>query len=77
MMIRSPQATNPDVLKGLTGAKAFKDERINAYAKKAVAQAAELGLIYERSNGAFDPKKQTTRAETAVMLYRLMNKMQE
>ena len=78
MMIRSLQSTNPDVLEEVKGAKVFKDEkRINAYAKKAVAQAAELGLIYGRSNGTFDPKKQTTRAETAVMLYRLMNKMQE
>ncbi|MCP3761285.1 S-layer homology domain-containing protein [Domibacillus sp. A3M-37] len=76
MMIRALQFKNPELLDGLQSTKIFKDEkRINAYAKKAVAQAAELELIYGRSNGKFDPKKQTTRAETAVMLYRLMNKM--
>lgn len=76
MMIRALNAQNPDLLNGLQGTKTFKDtKRINDYAKEAVSQAAELELIYGRSNGKFDPKKPTTRAETAVVLYRLLDKM--
>jgi hypothetical protein len=74
MMIRAIEYKNEKLLQSLPLNKKFNDmKQINDYAKKAVLQAAELGIIFGRSNGNFEPKKQTTRAETAVMLYRMLN----
>lgn len=51
----------------------FNDStEISDYAKTAVDFFAEKGVINGLGDGNFGPKKSATRAETAVMLYRLM-----
>lgn len=51
----------------------FSDSaEISEYAKTAVDFFAEMGVINGLGDGSFGPKKSATRAETAVMLYRLM-----
>lgn len=42
------------------------------YAREAVGIMAALGIVRGREDGSFAPQDQTTRAETAVMLYRLI-----
>jgi Lamin Tail Domain/S-layer homology domain/Calcineurin-like phosphoesterase len=74
MIIRAIEYKDEKRLQSLKLNKKFKDmQRINDYAKKPVLQAAELGIIFGRANGNFEPKTQTTRAEVAVMLYRMLN----
>lgn len=41
---------------------------ISAYAKEAVSELADAGIISGRPNGVFDPKGKATRAEIATML---------
>lgn len=78
MIIRAVEFQNKDLLKDLKGDAKFSDSsKVNAYAAEAVSQAAELGVIKGRSNNHFDPKDKTTRAEAAVMLYRLLDKLGE
>lgn len=56
------------------GTTQFADSNaISAWAKEAVTQAAELGLIQGSTNGAFNPAAQTTRAESLTTLLRLAN----
>ncbi|MFJ7933296.1 S-layer homology domain-containing protein [Sporosarcina sp. NPDC096371] len=50
-------------------------QKISDYAKQLVNNAVVLGLFHGRSNGTFDPKKHTTRVETAVVLYRMLDKL--
>ncbi|WIV20000.1 S-layer homology domain-containing protein [Paenibacillus polygoni] len=53
--------------------KQFADaDKIGPAYKQAVAFAADKGLVVG-SNGKFNPKKNATRAEAAVMIYRTMN----
>lgn len=47
-------------------------EAVSDYAKTAVAYFAENGIINGLGDGSFGPKKNATRAEAAVMLFRLM-----
>lgn len=55
----------------------FVDESdISDYAKDAVVNLYANGII-NGSNGAFMPQKYSTRAETSVMIQRLMQKMKE
>jgi len=76
MMIRTIEHENADLLKGVDGTNNFKDAAKTAdYAKKAVAQAAELGLINGRSGNMFEPTAEIKRAETAVVLYRGLDKL--
>ncbi|MFC6040264.1 S-layer homology domain-containing protein [Paenisporosarcina macmurdoensis] len=75
MMMRGVELSNPDLLNNLPNNKKYKDDtKINDYAKQSIRNASELGLMYGRSNGKFDPKQPTTRAETAVVLYRMLEK---
>ena len=51
----------------------FADKNeISDYAVKAVDKVAYLGLIVGNENLEFSPKKYATRAETAVILQRLI-----
>ncbi|WP_075618624.1 S-layer homology domain-containing protein [Paenisporosarcina indica] len=76
MMMRAVDYSNPELTKNLPQKDKFKDDsKISNYAKEAVSSASKLGLINGRSNGVFDPKMQTTRAETAVVLYRMLDKL--
>lgn len=54
---------------------AFKDAAdVNASLKAGVALAAEQGLVVGQDAGKFNPNAATTRAEAAVVIYRLLNK---
>ncbi|WP_338751750.1 S-layer homology domain-containing protein [Bacillus sp. FJAT-52991] len=78
MIIRSIEYQQPELLDSLDLNQSFKDDkRINDYAKIPVKQAVELGIINGYKNGKFEPKKDTTRAEAAVMLYRMLNVLNE
>lgn len=51
----------------------FKDEgKISAYAKESIFQAVELEILNGMPDGSFAPKKNSTRAESAVVLYRYL-----
>lgn len=63
---------------GLTTAdslKAFADAGdINASLKDGVALAAEQGVVIGEDTGKFNPNNDSTRAQAAVVIYRLLNK---
>ncbi|WP_167578647.1 S8 family serine peptidase [Jeotgalibacillus proteolyticus] len=51
----------------------FSDEaKIAPYAKESIYQAVEIGLLQGLPNGSFAPKNNTTRAESAVVVYRFL-----
>lgn len=50
----------------------FKDENsISGYAKESVVKLYTLGILKGNNEGKFEPKKSLTRAEAAVVLFRL------
>lgn len=52
---------------------AFKDaDEVSDYAKASVERLAAAGMIAGKPDGTFDPKSSCTRAEAAVILYRLL-----
>lgn len=60
-------------LDGNGAALAFTDhEQIDSWAKPAIAQAVQAGLIDGYVDGSFRPNAQITRAETAVMIARAL-----
>ena len=76
MMMRAVDYSNPKLTLNLPQQDKFKDDtKISEYAKQPVNNAVILGLLHGRTNGTFDPKKHTTRAETAVVLYRMLDKL--
>ncbi|WP_203363333.1 S-layer homology domain-containing protein [Bacillus sp. REN10] len=78
MITRAIEYQQADLLDSLKLNQSFKDDkRIGDYAKVSVKQAVELGIINGYKNGKFEPKRETTRAETAVMLYRMLNRLNE
>lgn len=57
---------------------AFADsETISSYAVEAVEWAAANGIITGRDGNLFAPRDHATRAETAVILYRYLNRQEE
>lgn len=56
----------------------FKDEDdIDLWAKYSAALAAKEGIITGMEDGSFAPKEKATRAQAAVMLYRLYNLLKD
>jgi hypothetical protein len=52
---------------------AFKDDAaISSYAKEAVQQLYEMGIVNGTSDGSFNPKAPATRAQTAVLVDRIL-----
>jgi len=52
----------------------FEDrERISGYAREAVQALHDNGLMQGKGNGRFAPGDQATRAESAVLIYRVLN----
>jgi len=49
------------------------NDRISGYARDAVREAVQAGIITGRSGNMFAPLDNSTRAETAMMLYRFFN----
>ncbi|KAB2332643.1 S8 family serine peptidase [Bacillus mesophilum] len=78
MLIRAVEYKDASLLEGLKPSASFKDaDRINSYAKEAIDQAVALKLLNGNSNGTFGPKKNTTRAQAAVVLYRMLDALDE
>lgn len=78
MIIRAIQYKDENLVKELPLNKPFSDHgKISEYAKEAVLQATTLGIIKGKTSTAFTPKDKTTRAESAVMLYRLLDTLEE
>ena len=78
MIVRAVKYQDETLLEGMEPSNKFKDDaKIGAFAKEAVYQSNELGIIKGRTDNSFDPKVHTTRAETAVMLYRMLNVLDE
>jgi hypothetical protein len=75
------QQKNQQILDGLKKELPFADpQAIDAYAKDSVAYATALDIIKgSTSNGKvfFAPKENATRAQAAVMLYRLLETLDE
>ncbi|WAA09698.1 S8 family serine peptidase [Fervidibacillus albus] len=78
MIIRAIEYANSELLDGLDTSKAFADEdQISSYALEDVRQAASLGIVEGRGQNKFEPKEDATRAEAAVMIYRLLDVLEE
>lgn len=76
MMIRTVEFEDESLLDVVKGKDDFKDSsEIADYAKEYVAQAVELELIKGRPGNKFDPKAEITRAETATVLHRGLDKL--
>ena len=77
MIMRAVKYQEASLLEGLDNKHKFADNaKIKAYASEAVSQAHALGLITGRDGNIFDPLAKITRAETAVVLYRALDKME-
>ncbi|WP_082804625.1 lamin tail domain-containing protein [Rossellomorea vietnamensis] len=75
MIVRAMKVEDPEVLEQTEILEKFKDEsQFSSKFTKEIYQASGAGLIKGRSNGDFDPLANSTRAETSVILYRLLNK---
>ncbi|WP_432354399.1 S8 family serine peptidase [Sporosarcina sp. A2] len=73
MVMRAVDYQDKSKLKGLKKPANFKDHNsIGGFAIGSVYNAVALGVI-KGSNGNFYPKKNATRAESAVMLYRALD----
>ena len=77
MIIRAVEYQEASLLEGLDTTHKFADNaKIKAYASESVQQAYALGLITGRDNNIFDPLAKITRAETAAVPYRALEKME-
>ncbi|GAA0336675.1 hypothetical protein GCM10008967_28760 [Bacillus carboniphilus] len=78
MIVRAVEYQNSTLLEDLDPSTQFVDEgKIGTFAFDAIYQANALGIISGRAGNVFDPKTNTTRAEAAAMLYRLLNTLGE
>lgn len=76
LMYRAMAAVGIPLENGQQLDKLFADEAaISGYAKEAVHAAQQAGLIFGMTDGTFAPDATATRAEAAVMIYRLFNKL--
>lgn len=78
MVIRAIQYKDASLLEGVKTPASFKDsKKISSFAKDYVAQAAALKLVNGYADQTFAPKADTTRAQSAVILYRLLDALGE
>lgn len=78
IIVRAVGHENSALLKDLDTSKVFADEKIiSSFAKVSVKQAVALGIVNGRGGNIFAPQDNATRAETAVMLYRALDKLGE
>lgn len=67
------EATNIKLYDIKSDTEDFEDYKdISDYAKNAVMEMKNAGIIYGKGNNSFDPKGTATRAEVAIMLERLV-----
>lgn len=76
MMIRAIEYQDASLLEGIDASHKFADAKnVGKHAVEAVAKAYGLGIISGRVHNKFDPKADITRAETIVILYRGLDKL--
>ncbi|WP_201319258.1 S-layer homology domain-containing protein [Paenibacillus sp. EPM92] len=74
---RALKAAEAPIISGAASLETFADgQQIADYAKEAVAGMVKAGFI-EGSNGRVEPLANITRAETAVLMYRIFKKITE
>lgn len=74
MTMRAVKYENPDLLDGVEPSHVFADQaKIGAFALESVQYAYALEVVYGRAGNKFDPKANATRAESSVMLYRVLD----
>lgn len=78
MVIRAIQYKDASVLDGVKAPASFKDSnKVSNFAKDYVGKAAALKLVNGYADQTFAPKADTTRAQSAVILYRLLDALGE
>lgn len=78
MIFRAIEYKDKSLLKEVdTNHKYIDEASISEFAKDPVAQITELGIMKGKANNQFAPKSNTTRGETAVILYRLLHSLNE
>jgi lactocepin len=78
MVIRAIEYKDASVLDGVKAPASFKDSgKVSNFAKDYVSQAAALKLVNGYADQTFAPKANTTRAQSAVILYRLLDALGE
>lgn len=69
MVVRALKLEAPE-----TGNLQFKDaNQVSVWAKGPIAKAVELGIMTGGTNNTFRPKANTTKAEAAVIIYRILS----
>jgi cell division protein FtsB len=66
----APPASNSQAVE--SSSPFMDNQQISPWAKHSIESAAQAGIVSGRANGQFDPHLEITRAETAVMLHRLL-----
>jgi uncharacterized protein YdeI (BOF family) len=78
MIIRALEYRDKSVLENVKPTFVFTDEaKVPVYAKDYVQKAAALGILQGRPDKSFGPKEKTTRAQAAVVLYRMLGVLKE
>lgn len=76
IIVRAVKYEDASLLKGLDTSKVFADNnKISAFAQQGVKEAVALGIVNGRAGNVFAPQDNATRAESAVMLYRALDKL--
>ncbi|WP_075618340.1 S8 family serine peptidase [Paenisporosarcina indica] len=76
IIVRAVKYADASLLKNLDTSKVFADnKKISAFAQQGVKEAVALGIVNGRAGNVFAPQDNATRAESAVMLYRALNKL--
>jgi lactocepin len=78
MIVRAIEFQDKSLLADVKPAGEFKDSaKISGFAKDAVEIATALNIIKGNNDQTFAPKANTTRAQAAVVLYRLLDSLKE
>jgi len=76
IIVRAVKYEDAELLKNLDTSKVFADNnKISAFAQQGVKEAVALGIVNGRAGNVFAPQDNATRAESAVMLYRALDKL--
>jgi lactocepin len=76
MIVRAIEYKDKSVLANVKPVEAFGDEaKVTEYAKDYVQKAAGLGILQGRPDKSFGPKENTSRAQAAVVIYRLLGNL--
>jgi len=76
IIVRAVNYADAKLLVGLDTTKVFADDSsISTFAKLSVKQAVALGIVNGRGGNVFAAQDNATRAESAVMLYRALDKL--